>query len=222
MAKTFGAEDILSVLGLSSSDFEVIDSDNDFQQDSAAVRNNIGAWIPGSEKVFNGRNEKTLTLQANDPDGATIAFTLGGIGTTNVVITRAVARQEFNRHATIRFTAHIHDGANAHLAAPAEVDVTSVSLGFGVLAVQLGGTLADAQSSEIIWMMDHRDRQGNQGQFLVGASYGLRIDCVEEYVDDGSTITVPSGWTQDGQRKSTRQDDFYTRIVRAHRFDAIS
>lgn len=220
MARTFGAEDILSALGVTAADFEIQESGEDSTQESAVTQDNVGAYVPASEKQFNPTEEKTFTLKAKNPDGATAAFTLGGAGTTGVVVTRAVARQVNNDNATLQVTAHAHDGGtlNDHQATPLSQAVTTPSLGFGVLAVQLGGTLADCQSSEITWDCEHVDKQGNQGQHLIGASTALRVECSEEYVDDGSEITVPSPWKQDSQNKRTVNNDFYTRTVRAHKF----
>ncbi len=220
MAYTFGAEDILAACGVTAADFEVQESAADETQESAVTPDNDGAFVAASEHQHNETTEKTFTLKAKNPDGATAAFTLGGAGTVGVVITRAVARQVNNDNATLQVTAHVHgDGAaDDHAAAPLAQAVTTPSLGFGVLAVQLGGTLADCQSSEITWQCEHIDKQNNQGDHLVGASTGLRVECQEEYVDGGSDITVPSPWKQDSQNKRTVNNDFYTRTVRAHKF----
>jgi hypothetical protein len=224
MAYTFGAEEILTALGVTAEDFEVHESGNDEQSDSNVVTDNVGANIAASEVRHNIRNEKTVTLHAKNPDGATATFNLGGAGTSGVVITRAVARQVNNAEATLAVTAHAHDGAaeGDHNASPLDQAVTTPSLGFGVLAIQFdgvsGGTLEDCQSSEITWEVEHVDKQNNLGNHLIGASTGLRVECSEEYVDSGSDITVPDPWKQDSQQKRTVNTDFYTRTVRAHKF----
>jgi hypothetical protein len=137
-----------------------------------------------------------------------------------VVVTAFSARQVYNDLGTLSLTAHRHDDGESvaeHLATPVSQAV-SLSLGFGVLAVRLGGTLVDCQSAELSGSVEHKDRYSNQGNFLVGASSGLKYEASEEYVDDGSAVTVPAPWVEDSQDEKTSNEDFYTRLVKAHAY----
>jgi hypothetical protein len=217
MARTFGAEDILSAMGVTAADWEVQESGNDDVNDTAVVKDKDGKIVAASDKAFNLREEKTITLQPKTDTGVAASFTLGGAGTGGVVITQFNARAVNNDYGTLQVTAHKHDGAGAHQATPV-AQAVSVTLGFGVLARFLGGTLADCQSSDLSGAVEHVDKLNNQGVFLVGASTGLRFECTEEYVDDGADITVPDPWKQDSQAKATDNGDFYTRTVKAHAY----
>jgi hypothetical protein len=230
MAYTFGAEDILSALGITAADWEVQDSGSDRQQDFAQTKDNEGNVVAASETAHNDRSEKSITLKVKAGTGATaLTFTLGGAGTgaegQKVVITQFSAKETYNDLATLSVTAHKHETAEdaaEHQATPVAEDV-SLSLGFGVSdkgtdETYLGGTLMDCQSCELSGQVEHVDKFSNQGKFLVGASTGLRYECTEEYVDDGSEISVTSPWKQDSQAKKTTNGDFYTRTVKAHAY----
>jgi hypothetical protein len=220
MAYTFGAEDILAALGVTATDWEVQESGSDRQQDHAQTKDNAGNVIADSETAYNDRSEKTLTIKSKVPAGAVASFSMGGIGTTNVVITAFSAKETYNDNGTLSVTAHKHEtieSGAAHLAAPAAVAV-SLTLGFGVLAPRLNGTAKDCQSSEVSGAMEHVDKLSNAGKFLVGASTGIRYECTEEYVDSGSDIAPAAPWVLDGQAKKSGNGDFYTRTVKAHAY----
>ncbi|NQT92547.1 MAG: hypothetical protein HQ559_07290 [Lentisphaerae bacterium] len=221
MVYSFGAEDILAALGLTASTCEVQESGEDAQGDYADTKDNDGNVVAASETEHNLRTEKTITIKTKDPAAATpVTFTLGGVGTANVVITQFSVKKVYNDNATLSVTAHVHDDIEAgavHLATPVSQAV-SLDLGFGIDAVLLGGTLKECQSHELSSSIEHKDRLSNSGKFLVGASTGLRYECTEEYVDDGSEITVGAPWKQDSQAKKTVNQDFYTRTVKAHAY----
>jgi len=222
MAYTFGAEDILAALGVTAADFEVQESGDDRAQDWAGTKSKLGLHLAAAAASHNDRSEKTVTIKAKDPESTTpLTLTLGGAGTGGVVVTQFSARQTYNDNASLTVTAHKHETTEsgaAHAAAPLSVAI-SLTLGFGVSAVRLGGTLEDCQSAELSGSVEHKDRFSNKGKHLVGASSGLRYEATEEYVDSGSDITVPEGWFQDSQAKRTTNEDFYTRVVRAHCFE---
>jgi hypothetical protein len=220
MAYVFGAEDILTALGITAADWEVQDSGSDRQQDWASTKDKDGQTLAASETAHNDRSDKTITLKMAAAAGATVSFTLGGLGTAGVVITQFSARETFNDNATLSVTAHKHEtieSGSVHLATPVSEDV-ELTLGFGVTAARLGGMLANCQSSELSGSVEHVDKFSNVGKFLVGASTGLKYECTEEYVDAGADITVPEPWMQDSQSKKTANGDFYTRSVKAHAF----
>ncbi len=220
MAYVFGAQDIIAALGLTASEWEVQESADSDQSDYAQTRSKEGNVIAASEVGYNRRAEKTITIKAKNPDGAIVSLTLGGVGTSDVVVTQFNLKEVYNDNASLSITAHKHldtEGGGVHLAAPVSQAV-SLSVGFGVGAVSLGGTLKDCQSRELNGSVEHTDKLSNKGKFLVGASHGLRFECVEEYVDNGSTVNVPDPWKQDSQDVRTTNGDFYTRAVRAHAF----
>ena len=223
MAKTFGVQDALAALGITTTYFEIQDYNPDLQADIAEVKTRLGARVAAAEKAYNERTEYALTLKAKDPDGQTLVLTLGGTGTAGLVLTRAVVRQVNTDYATVQLTGHLHSGANAatgHLAAPLSQEITTPSLGFGVIAVQLGGTLADCQSSELTYSVEHTDMPNNAGAFLVGASHGLLIEGTEEYVDDGSPITIASPFTQLSQATREGNTGLVSRIIRGRKVAA--
>lgn len=224
MAYTFGAEDIIAALGLTATDWEIQDSGDNAQKDHAVTKSKVGAYVPASEVAHNERTDLTINLRCKVASGATADFTLGGAGTgvapDTVVLTAFTLRESYNDHATLQVTAHKHDDGETgavHLATPLSQSVSLTGLGFGVSAVRLGGTLLDCQSAELSGSVEHKDRYSNQGNFLVGASTGLRFEATEEYVDSGS-VTVPSPWVEDSQDKKTVNEDFYTRSVKAHAY----
>jgi hypothetical protein len=224
MAKVFGAEDVLALVGLTAADWEVQDSGGNTQQDYASTADKVGSTVAASETAHNDRTDYTLNLKCKVPTGATaVTFNLGGAGTgtapATAVITSFTLRQTYNDNASLSITAHRHNDGVAgavHQATPVNQAVSLVA-GFGVQAVRLGGTLLDCQSAELTGSVQHKDRYSNTGKFLVGASYGLRFEATEEYVDDGA-VTVPSPWKQDSQEHKTVNEDFYTRTVKAHAY----
>lgn len=225
MAYTFGAKDILAILGLTAENWEVQESEDADLSDSAVVRDKIGTYIPASEVRYNKRTEKTLTIKAKTPDDtAEVSFKLGGKGTTNVVITQFNLKQSYNAHATLSVTAHVHSDVEAgavHLD-DTEVEINGLSVGFGALQNFLGGTDKDLQSVDLSGSVEHTDKLSNVGKFLVGASHGFKLECTQEYVDGGTAVTVASPWVQDEQRVKTSggdSPDFYTRTVKAHCYD---
>jgi hypothetical protein len=224
MSFIFGAKDLMSALGLTAADWEIQSSSENAQKDHAVTKSRVGAYVPASEVAHNERTDLTIELKVKNPAGASAAFTLGGIGTgdapASVVVTAFSVKETYNDNATLSLTAHKHDdgeAAAAHLAAPVS-QAESLSLGFGVGAVRLGGTLENVQSAELSGSVEHKDRYSKQGNFLVGASTGLKYECTEEYVDDGSAVTVPSPWVEDSQDVKTVNEDFYTRSVKAHAY----
>ena len=224
MAYTFGAKDLMAALGLTAADWEIQDSNEDAQQDWAGTKSIVGAHIAAAETAHNKRTEITCTLKVKNPAGASVEFTLGGAGTgtdpATVVVTQFSAKETYNDNGTISLTAHKHDESETgavHLATPLSQSV-SLTLGFGVAAVRLGGTLEDCQSAELTGSIEHKDRHSNTGKFLVGASTGLRFEATEEYVDGGSAVTVPAPWKEDSQAVKTENEDFYTRTVKAHAY----
>lgn len=225
MAYTFGAKDILSIIGLTAADWEVQESEDADTNDTAVVRSKEGTYIPASEVRFNKRNEKTITIKAKTPDdSASVSFKLGGVGTAGVVITQFNLKQVYNAHATLSITAHAHsdiESGATHLAAT-EVDIAGLSVGFGALQNFLGGTDKDLQSVDLSGSVEHTDKLSNVGKFLVGASHGFKLECTQEYVDFGTAVSVSSPWVQDDQRVKTTGGDspeFYTRSVKAHCYD---
>lgn len=219
MPYAFGAQDVLSVLGITAEDWEVQESGGDRQKEFAGTKDKDGLNVAAAETGHNDRTDLTLTLKSINPEGATASFVLGGVGTAGVVITQFAAKAVAKENGTLTITAHRHEDADSrpHIAGPVAQEI-EVVLGFGVLAVYLGGTLLDCQSSELSGSVVHVDKNGNQGQFLVGASTGLRLECTEEYVDSGTAVTVPAPWFQDSQNTRTVNEDFYTRAVKAHAF----
>jgi len=224
MAKTFGAKDVMAALGLTATDWEIQSSGENAQKDNAVTKSRVGAYVAASEAAHNARTDITVELKSKVPAGATAAFTLGGAGTgtapATVVVTAFSAKETYNDLATLSLTAHKHDDGETgavHQATPV-AQAVSLSLGFGVLAVRLGGTLENCQSAELSGSVEHKDRYSNQGNFLVGSSTGLKFDVTEEYVDDGSALTIPSPWVEDSQDVKTANEDFYTRSVKAHAY----
>jgi len=224
MAFVFGAKDLMSALGLGAADWEIQSSSENAQQDYAVTKDKVGAYVGGSESAHNKRTDLTLELKCKNPAGSTAGFTLGGagIGTApaTVVVTAFSAKQTYNDNATLSLTAHKHDDGVAgavHQATPAS-EAIILSLGFGIGAVRLGGTVLDCQSAELSGSVEHKDRYSNTGAFLVGASTGLKYEATEEYVDNGSAVTVASPWVEDSQDVKTANEDFYTRSVKAHAY----
>jgi hypothetical protein len=232
MAYELGAADLMDLLGLDGDDWEIQDTGANSQKDYAGTKTRLGAHIAASETAHNERTDFTLNLKVKTPAGAEIAFTLGGAGTgtapATVVITAFTTKATYNDNATISITAHRHDdetdtGVAAHLADPV-AEVIELTLGFGIDAVLLGGTLIDCQSAELSGSVEHKDKYGNTGKFLVGASSGLKYEATEEYVDNGTPVTVAAPWKQDSQEeKSSGGDspDFHTRTVKAHAYSLV-
>jgi hypothetical protein len=214
----------MAALGLTAADWEIQSAGSNAQKDHAVTKDKVGAYVPTSEVAHNARTDLTLELKCKNPAGATAAFTLGGAGTgiapDTVVVTAFSAKEVYNDNATLSLTAHKHDDggvAAEHLATPAS-EAISLELGFGIGAVRLGGTLADCQSAELSGSVEHKDRYNNVGEFLVGASTGLKFEATEEYVDDGAAVTVPAPWVEDSQDVKSSNEDFCTRSVKAHAY----
>lgn len=225
MAYTFGAKDLMTALGLTAADWEIQGTTENAQADYAGTKSRVGDHVAAAETAHNERTDITVELKSKEPDGATAAFTLGGAGTGTapgtVVVTAFTAKETYNDNGTLSLTAHKHDDQTnenaAHLATPVSQAV-SLSLGFGVGAVRLGGTLDDCQSAELTGSVEHLDKHGNQGKFLVGVSHGLKYEATEEYVDNGTAVTVTAPWKQDSQEVKTANEDLYTRSVKAHAY----
>ena len=210
----------MSALGLVAEDWEVQDTGSNRQQDWAGTKTKDGAHVAAAESAHNDRSEINISLKSKAPAGASAVFSLGGSGTTGVVVTQFSAKETFNDLGTLSLTAHKHETIEAgaeHLATPVDEEIT-LSIGFGIAAARLGGTLIDCQSSELSGSVEHTDKFSNTGKFLAGASHGLKFECTEEYVDDGSAIVVAAPWNQDSQDVKTKNEDFYTRTVKAHAY----
>lgn len=219
MAYSFGIDDVLAALGVTAADWELQDFSDSEQRDTATVKDRLGSYVADADVAHNERTERTCTLKCLLSAGATAAFTLGGEGTTGVVITQFSLKESFNDHATLSVTAHAHvngeDGA-AHLAAPVSQAV-SLSAGFGVQATRLGGELLDCKSSELSGSVEHTDELSHRGRFLVGASHGLRFECTEEYLENAGSPTVPAPWKLDSEDVK-QGEQFKTRQVKAHAY----
>lgn len=228
MAYTFGANDILAALGVTAADFEVQESGSDTVNDSAVVRDKSGAYVAASEQTFNFREEKTITIKAKTAAaGTAVSFKLGGVGTSDVVVTQFNLKQAYNDHATLTVTAHKHtngESGAAHIAVAAlaagEVAVAGLSLGFGAIQDFFEATAnKNLQSVDLSGSVEHVDKLSNTGKFLVGASHGFKLECTQEYVDDGAAVTVASPWVQDSQGVKSSNSDLYTRSIKAHCYD---
>jgi len=224
MAYTFGVADMMAAIGLTAADWEIQDVSGNAQSDWAGTKTRLGGNIAAAETGHNARTDATVTLKCKNPAGSTAAFKLGGAGAgtapATVVITQFAAKQTYNDNGTLSLTYHWHrDGVTGaeHLATPTEVSV-SLSLGFGVMAVRLGGTLQDCQSAELTGSVEHKDRYSNTGKFLVGCSTGLKYEATEEYVDNGTGVTVAAPWYEDSQEVKSSNEDFVTRTVKAHAY----
>jgi hypothetical protein len=99
------------------------------------------------------------------------------------------------------------------------VAITGLQLGFGALQNFLGGADKDLQSVDLSGSVEHVDKLSNVGKFLVGASHGFKLECTQEYVDAGDSITVSAPWVQVGQPVKTTNGDLYTRSLKAHCYD---
>jgi len=223
----FGAEDLMTALGLTAADWEIQSADTDRQQDWAGTESNVGAHIAAAEVSHNDRSDISVELKLKNPAGSSVAFTLGGIGTgaatEAIVVTAYTAKEVYNDNGTLSLTAHRHETVEdvdghvaAHMATPVSQAV-ALELGFGITEVLLGGALKNCQSKEVSASVKHDDKFSNRGRFLTGNSTGLRYECTEEYVDEGA-ITVPAPWKQDSQPKKTSKDGLVTRSVKAHAF----
>jgi hypothetical protein len=223
MAYVFGVADVLAALGITESDWEIQDYGDNRQSDHAVTKDKDGAYVAASEVAHNDRSDLTITLKAALDAGCVASFNLGGAGTgasePKVVITQFSCKEVFNDHAVLTVTAHRHnDGSTrGHLAGPEE-EAVELTVGFGISAVRLGGTLLDCQSSELSGSVEHTDRYTNVGAFLTGASHGLKYECTEEYVESGAAPTVASPWVKDSEDKKQGNGDFQTRTVKAHAY----
>lgn len=218
MAYQWGASDIRAALGLSASNWEVQDSGDSESGSNAVVRNNQGAYIAATDKRYDVKAEKTITLKCKSANAGGATFTLGGPGTDGVVLTQVTVRQVHNDFATITATAHSHEEGAGHIdGANLKQTISISSLGFGVLSNKLGGTLADCQSAEWTFSIEHVEVLDNQGDHSTGASFGFKVEATEEYVAD--TAPNPSGnWKLDGWDIKTSNTGYNTCSVKAHAY----
>jgi hypothetical protein len=229
MAYLFGVADVLAAIGVTAADFEIQSYDPQTSSDESLVKTRLGAISAGTIKHTNFRTEGTLTLKAKNPDGATATFNIGGVGTgaeePKIIILGANARQVFNDSATLSVRFHFHPGtANAHLATPAAVAITTPTLGFGILDgvflddVGEGEAAAPADNLQSVdWSVDaeHVDKQTRLNAFLVGATTGVKQTASAEYVDDGTALTVATGWVESGGGNPENNADMKMKSVSA-------
>lgn len=216
MAHVFGATDLWAALGITggnTADFEIQETTIDEQSSDAVTRTKVGEYVAASHKQFDIRTERTFLVQASTIDGSTLTFNLGGAGTSGVVITRAEVRQTNNGHAQMTLTAHDHDGTTTH--AGTEYEYTTPSMGFGVLAVKLNGTLADAQSARETVEVGHVDRLNNAGAHLVGRSFGVMFDYEEVYLSQGTAPSPSASFKSPLVRTRAPNTDFNEYTVTA-------
>jgi hypothetical protein len=229
MAYQFGVADVLAAIGVTAADFDIQSFDPQTGSDEAMVKTRLGAISAGTIKHTNFKQDATLVLKAKNPDGATATFNLGGVGTgvaePKIIITGADAKQIFNDYGTLTVRCHSHPGtANAHLAAPALVAITTPLLGFGILDgvfldnVGEGEAAAPADNLQSVdWTVEseHIDRQTRRNAFLVGATTGAKETASAEYVDDGTALTVSEGWVEAGGGNPENNADMKMKTVRA-------
>lgn len=206
MAYSFGVADVLAALGVTAADFEIQGYDPGDQGDEASVTTRLGAIAAGSILATNRRREATLTLKSKVAAGATVpTFSIGGAGTgasePKIVIIGASAKQVFNDYATLTVRVHSHpdSATNGHVATPAAVAITVPALGYGILdgvcVDDVGDDPAEnLQSVEQTWEAVHVDKTGRLNAFLVGATTGVKESCTVEYVDNGTALTISTGW----------------------------
>jgi hypothetical protein len=218
MSHIFGAEDILSALGITGS-CSVQESGNDTQTEHASVEDKGGNVIGDTIQEMNEKDEMSISIKADASIG-NVTFSLGGIGTDGVVITQADVGYVNNDYPTLRVTAHKHP-VGSHLANnsdPANNWDVTIPLTFGIQKVHLGGTLADCQKCDVSLSCEHVDKQNNEGDHLTGNSYGFRAECTEEYITD-TKPTIPAGWNGSSNAKQSQNKDFYAVTARAWRAD---
>lgn len=218
MAKLFGAEDILSVLGITGA-CAVQESGNDTQTEHASIDDEGGNVIPDTIQEMDEKDEMTISIKADASLGA-VSFVMGGAGTSDVVITQASVGYVNNDYPTLTVTAHKH-AAGTHLASssdPANNWAITIPLAFGIQKVHLGGTLADCQKCDVSLSCEHVDKQDNEGDHLIGNSFGFKAECTEEYISD-TKPTIPTGWNGSSNAKKSQNKDFYAITARAWRPD---
>lgn len=222
MPHIFGATDLFTALGITGgSNFDIQESSIGAEGDDAVVRDATGEYTAASHVQHNKRTTRTFVVTAKDPDGAALTIPLGGVGAAGLVVTSAAVRQTGTSHAQVTISAHVHDGSTNHLADTATVFVTP-SLGFGVIAPQLGGTAADCQSSDLTATIQHVDRTNNVGNHLVGASRGFTLEASETYLSQGTPPSPSSGWLSPLVSTRTVNIDFQEYTATAKRYSVLA
>lgn len=202
MSYSFGAQDLLALLGVSAADFEIKSINPKTSTKQAGVKTRLNAYVPASVVQFDELTEYEIQLEAKNPAGAAATFSLGGSGGgtgSNVVITKAAARMEADKPATLSVTCHTHATVTTHESAPAAVAITTPSLGFGILAFPaIDGTLPDElQSADWGVEMEHKDYVSRVGAHLTGHSSAIKYTWAYEMLDTGTAPTLTSGYKQE-------------------------
>lgn len=210
----------LDPLGLADDNFVQTNDGDKEAFDTSVAQDDKGDYIPETDVQHNKRNEITVDYVAKDPDGATKEIVMGGTGSENngYIITQVVATQKNTAEATLKVTAHKNDGGT-HLA-QAYTIVTPL-LGYGVLEAPMRATTPE-NITDCVWTasLTHVDKQGNQGDHLVGVSTALKIECTESFIDNGESDSLANDFKRDDSDEKGPNTDVRTRAVRGHKYQS--
>lgn len=193
--------------------------------DTYVGRSRLGNEIPATNQQRNKREEVVATFRAILPNGSAPQVTLGGDGSEydGYVATRVEVDQVNTEDGTVRVTLHKNDG-NSNEHSEQKSVVTLPSTGYGITATPLtgGSPATNCIRMSFSAAMEHRDRQDRLGDHLYGFSYGCRLECSQEYVDDEGAISAAAGWFIDEDLPAEENTDARTRVVRGHSFNAVT
>lgn len=215
MGNQYGA---LDLLGLANASFVCIGCEDSQDSENDGGADDLGAFIPEVDRVFNRVRNVTVMYQARVLTALTFPSISLGDDVDGYTVTGARIDMDAKRRVQLAVIAHQHvDGTGDHLVNVFSVPWPSFSLGYGCVNL-LGGTIPAAGIQRGTWeiSMGHLDDTDNVGDHLVGRSQGVRIAATLEAITDIEP-TVSTDWKLDSFQKPRSQDGMYRVSVNAHK-----
>jgi hypothetical protein len=227
MAFIFGSESALTPISYTvPTNFQRIAGNPFTGQDFTIVtpQDRRGNFIDASSVSVNPIRNVSLTLMATLPGGAGFQAAMGGVTSANVPCwTSVTGRYVNNDFARIELVGHIHTAGQGNEHHSGSVNVSLPSAGFGILACDaISGTLPmNLVSVDYAVSLTHLDKQNRLGNHLIGHSFGGRIDVTMTFIDD-TEPTIDTSYYMDSNVLNDTNVDFATRVIRCHKYFALT
>jgi len=204
-----------------------------YTQEHAVGIDGGGEYLPDTERTFNKTTEISAEYISNT--NGTIVLTTDVWNIVKALCGTATARQiteisvrttnSGDQRARLALRGHVH-GANTHTVnsnfPTMDADCTFDGYGASDFIICGFGTY-DVISGDVTIRVGHLDRQGSNGDWLVGRSQGVMVEAKTSAISD----VVPSGtgnpevigtlgWTLDGPIRRRPGNDFGVWDVAAH------
>jgi hypothetical protein len=225
MAEQLGISDILASLGLATAltKFEPRSLRKIAGSNHAQRRNRLNDVI--EEGVLDAVEEYELSLIIKQFATGPVTLLLGGTGYEGekFVVTKVGVRQVNNDHPTLSLTLHTHPvkvATAAHNARKYTITLPSLDWGVTSLASVTGTIPDDVTGVTFEAVVDHKDELNREGtKWLLGTTHNCQVTETIEIAKSAS-VTPASGWTAEPTAENETHDQYATKTVKHHKFQA--